>query len=423
MLSLPHCVRHTILDNSVEVITESLPWLESATVGIWLEAGSRDETLKTNGIAHFYEHMVFKGTKRYSALETVHAIESKGGYLNAFTSRETTCFYARVTGDQLPVALDILASMVTEPLLEQEAFDLEKTVILEEVKSADDAPDEQVADLFTDALWGQKDLGMPIAGTVKTVQGLKLADLHHWQDLVLNEHRVVVSVAGQVDHDAIVAQIQKLFAVKKSGQAKERPWFEYPNQHATKTRKLQQGWVMLGTKHACSSLRERLALNLFNGLFGDGMASRLFQNIREKHGLVYSIYSSADFYFNQNSFNVTFSSDGSNVAKTMELIKAEAESILNQGIKPEELDFAKHMIRGNLLLGLEGATARMNRIARQALYKMPIESAQETVKEIFSIELPEVQKLAEQTLSGDWATAWLGPKTHQVDLSQMLWKA
>jgi predicted Zn-dependent peptidase len=409
-MTLPNTVRHTLLDNTIEIVTESLPWLQSAAVGVWLEAGSRDELPKQNGIAHFYEHMVFKGTKRFSALETVHQIESRGGYLNAFTSREMTCFYARVTGDQLVPALEILSSMVMEPLLESEAFELEKGVILEEVKSADDTPDEIISDLFSEALWGKKDLGMPIAGTVKSVSKIERSDLEAWQAKVLGEHRIVISVAGQVDHDQIVQAAQKLFANKTGATPKSRPWIPVPEQHKTLSRRLQQGWVMLGTKRPSSSVRERLALNLFNALFGDGMSSRLFQNIREKHGLVYSIYSSADFYYNQNSFNVTFSADAANVQKTLDLLQTEIQNVLQDGIKPEELEFAKQMVRGNLLLGLESANARMNRIARQALYHMPMETPTETVNQLFDLSLQEVQQIASEILTAPLAAAWLGPK-------------
>lgn len=414
-------VRHQRLNNTIDVITENLPWLDSAAIGIWLEAGSRDEALKQNGIAHFYEHMVFKGTAKFNPLETVYAIESKGGYINAFTSRENTCFYARCTSDQVHSTLEVLCSMVGEPLLDQESFDLEKSVILEEIRSADDAPDEQISDLFSEALWGKTGLGMPIAGTLKTVQGIQKSDLDAWQHAVLHSHRIVVAAAGKVDHAQVVEAVEKWLSAKQNSISKPRPWDDLQVKHLVKKRALSQAWVMLGTRIPYSTQKERTALSLFNALFGDGMSSRLFQQIREKHGLVYSIYSSADYYYNHNAFNITFSADGPKVAQTMELISAEIARVKKEGISAEELDFAKHMIRGSLLLGLEAANARMNRIARQVLYGLPLQSPSETVEEIFAITMEDIQNVIDKIFVGDqWSSSWLGPKAHTLDLQQYL---
>lgn len=414
-------VRHQRLENSIDIITENLPWLDSAAMGIWLEAGSRDESAKQSGIAHFYEHMVFKGTAKFNPLETVYTIESKGGYINAFTSRENTCFYARCTADQALSTLEVLCSMVAEPLLDQESFDLEKSVILEEIRSADDAPDEQISDLFSEALWGKTGLGRPIAGTIKSVQGIQKSDLEGWQNEVLHSHRIVISAVGKVNHEEIVEAVEKWLAAKKNSLAKERPWEALEVKHLVKKRALSQAWVMCGTRIPYHTQKERTALSLFNALFGDGMSSRLFQQIREKHGLVYSIYSSADYYYNHNAFNITFSADGPKVAQTLDLISEEISKIKKEGILAEELDFAKHMIRGSLLLGLEAANARMNRIARQVLYGLPLQSPAQTVEEIFEISLSDMEQVIDKIFVSDqWSSAWLGPKSHVLHIPDHL---
>jgi predicted Zn-dependent peptidase len=403
--------QRTRICEGLDVVSEHLPWAGSSVVGIWLEAGSRDELPHENGLAHLYEHMVFKGSENRSALDLVYELESKGGYLNAFTSRENTCFYARVMADEFDTATEIVCDLVANPKFDAEDFEKEKEVVLEEVRSVDDSPDEAIHELYSEALWGDTGLGRPIAGTVESVEGLTLESLKNWQDKVLNSHRMVVSAAGQVDHEHLVKLVKKFLAKKINGEAKPKEDLDLKLSSSHSVKDLQQTWYTAGTSVKGGSFKERVAWNLFNALFGEGMASRLFQNIREKYGLVYSIYSSVDLYRDQNGFNVSMCADPAKLDEAIGHLTTEIAEIIKNGISQKELEFARQMVKGSLLLGMESVSSRMNRVARLVMYDMPPTPLEDVVTMIESIQLEDVQEVIAQVFQKEnWVASWMGPK-------------
>jgi len=283
-------IERTRLPNGVVVLSERLESYGSASIGVWLGAGSRMESAAQSGLAHFYEHMVFKGTATRSPLDLVRAVESRGGYINAYTTKEHTSFYARVQGSEVSRALDVLLDMVQGARLDLADVKLEREVILEEIRGADDTPEDTVQEILGDAIWGQQGLGLPIAGTLKSVRHLGQAQLRHYQEQLLREWPVVISAAGRVDHAELVEQVRIQFASKTRSRAQSLTPSPCTQGMRVRRRDVQQATLAMGCTLEVGQEVERTALGVIHTLLGDGMSSRLFQRIREELGLVYAVY-------------------------------------------------------------------------------------------------------------------------------------
>jgi len=357
-------VQSTVLDNGVRVLSEEFDQFRSATVGIWVENGSRYETAPENGISHFLEHVFFKGTKRRSARKIAEEIEAVGGILNAFTGRELTCYYARVLGTDLPLALDVLGDVFCESTFPPDEIERERTVILSEIAESEDSPDQQAQQLFDNALWPGHALSRPICGTPDTVSGMQRDDFLKFIADRYRADRIVVAAAGSLEHDRLVDWASE--ALSGLSGVTEPPVLTVP--HAATglhvhQRELEQVQMLLGVPGLSSLDERRFAAFVLNTAFGEGMSSRLFQEVREKRGKAYSIYSFLDSTLNAGSVGVYAALGADAVGEVVGVVRDEMLSLRDKGLEEGEFSRAKTQIKGSILLNLESCVSRMRRVA------------------------------------------------------------
>ena len=414
-------IKETKLDNSVVIVTEQNDFYSSACVGVWVGVGSGDENAENNGISHYYEHMVFKGTRTRDAFEQVFSIESRGGYINAYTTKEETCFYAKVMDEDWQIATDVLCDMISEPLFEKREASKERQVVLEEIRGAMDTPDDYVHDLFSMALFDESALKYPIAGTVSSVKKLDDSSLKEHQKNVLNKYQVVVSSSGNISHKDMVKRVQENLKLKKKSTRKKRAKAKIASpKHIVRKRDVQQCNVVVGAVIDDKKF-DRNAYNVFNMLFGDGMASRLFQSVREKYGLAYTIYSCIDVHQNGNVFSIVLGAETKKLQKALEVIFHEIQDLLKNGIDEQELDYAKKAIIGNIVLKMESTTARMTAIARPVLENRPRLTLEETIKEINGVTVQDIQRVISYLFDlSKWSSAAIVPKDVSLNLKKYL---
>ncbi len=413
-------IQQTILPNGITVITEALSEYHSVCAGIYLDHGSRDETLAENGLSHFYEHMVFKGTEKFSALDLVKEIESRGGYINAYTTRETTCFYAKAMYKELPLCIDILSDMINSPLMDLEEFEKEKEVIIEEIQSALDVPEDLCYDLLMVAIWGESEgLGRPIAGEEKGVEALSIDCLNKHVSKVLNETKIIIAVAGRLEHEQIVEQINKKLNNKKSGEQKKSKAQSLVGKTKKVHKDVHQATVMFGAKLDNLTYRERIAFNLIHHMLGDGMSSRLFQSVREKEGLVYSIYTSLDLFRSEGLLSISFASDIEKSQKAIKCIQSELELLEKEGWGVEEFSISKRGLTGGMMLHRESTSNRMTTLARMVVSDTVDVSFDERIETVNSITLEEVNTLARKWLKQPKSCGVVLPENTDLDFSPL----
>jgi predicted Zn-dependent peptidase len=423
-------IRYQSLENGVWVATESLPHVRSVSMGVYLDTGSRDETPDINGLSHFFEHMVFKGTQRLNPLDIVRRFEATGGQVNAYTSKEQTCFYGKVVDIEMESALDALLDMVLAAKFDPVDIEKEKEVVIEEIHSVDDSPDELVYELFSRAAHGTHALARPIAGTAKTVRGLTRDMLVRHREAARMRVPVVVVAVGHVDHDAFVAQVRRRYKLtsKKSASSAPRPFLErkpaeFHARHLLRSKDVQQASVILGGPGYAWHSPQRFPLLLLHCVLGDGMSSKLFQNLRETHGLVYSIFSNPEFLAREGLFNVGFATDSKNLEKAVREILRELARLRKQGLTARELDFAKENVTGGILLGLESTSTRMGALARRLLGGDPEQTLEQVITRLQAVTRADVLRCAQEVLRpGTWASAAVLPKGVKVDFAKMLAK-
>jgi len=415
-------VQITDLPNGLRVASEKMSGTASVSVGVWLPRGSRYEELTLNGLCHFYEHMVFKGTARRSALQIAREIEDRGGSMNAFTTKEHTCFYCRVVREDLPLALDVLSDLLMEPQLDAKEFEKERKVIIEEIRSYDDMPDELAGDLFAAAHYKGCGLARPIAGTVRSVKGIAREHMLDYQRAVLREAPLLLCVAGNVDHAWLVEQCQGYFRQKKSGPLTVVDDYASATGCLVEYKEVQQANVVLGTSQSDLGKRQRFALNIFNVAFGSGMASRLFQKVREEHGLAYSIYSNIDAQIGSRGFTISLATDVKKLPKAMQLIRGELLRFIKDGFEGDELERTRTNVLGGIKLGMDSTSNRQNRLARQLLRNGGYTTLAQTEKAIRALTADDIVA-AVRTLvcSGSWSVGAVLPKgSKSVDLLSYL---
>ncbi len=415
-------VQITDLPNGLRIASEKMSGAASVSVGIWLPRGSRYEEIAVNGLCHFYEHMVFKGTRKRSALQIAREIEDRGGSLNAFTTKEHTCFYARVIQEDLSLALDVLSDLVMEPTLDTKEFEKERKVIIEEIRSYDDMPDELASDLFSAVHYKGCGLERPIAGTEKSVKAIPLSRMQDYQRGVLREAPLLLCIAGNVDHARLVEDCKKWFAPKKSGPLTVSDNYKARSGSKVVHKDVQQASIVLGTSRPDLGRKQRFALNIFNTAFGSGMASRLFQKVREEHGLAYSIYSSIEAQIGSRGFTINLATDVRKLGKAMRLVHDELVRFMNDGFVADELERTKTNILGGIKLGLDSTSNRQNRLARQLLRNGGYTSMTQTEKAIREMTADEVlASVADLVGNGSWAIGAVLPKgAKPVDLEPFL---
>ncbi len=423
-------IKVTELENGVLVATESLPKLHSASLGVYLDIGSRDENAQTNGLAHLFEHMVFKGTDSHSALELVKSFEASGGHVNAFTSKEQTCFYAKMVDSEAMKGLSLLLDMALNGVFDEDELRKEKDVIIEEIKGGNDNPEDSIYDLFSDAYYGKQGLGFPIAGDEKTVSRLTRSHLSSHRDLVRRRLPVFVIGVGNISHAETVRVARESFGLPRkpgaNGSVKlrkplARTVSSFRPQHRVDHKTVQQVNVMLGGPGFAFNDTSRFPLILVNTVFGDGMSSRLFQNLREEHGLVYNIYSSPEFLIRTGLFTIGFATEPAHLQKALREIAREIKRLKDEGLSAAELDFAKANVRGSILLSLESTQSRMSHIARRLLNRKEEEPLEATLKRLDAVSLKDVQGCVRRVFDPDkWATAAIAPKKNRARIEAAL---
>jgi predicted Zn-dependent peptidase len=351
------------------VLTERMPHVRSVSIGLWVKVGSRYEPAERAGVSHFIEHLLFKGTETRSAEDIARAIDSVGGSLDAFTSRENTCFYAKVLGEHLPLAVDLLSDLLLHPRLAPEDFERERRVVLEEIKMVEDDPDDIIHDLFASHFWPDHSLGRPVLGSRQTLQALTRQDiLNHLRDFYQPD-RVIVAAAGDLVHERVVELVRAAFG-NWTGQAlavrDTAPVCHRSVHH--EERDSAQLHMVLGGEGLPYCTQQRYAFYLQNAILGSSMSSRLFQEIREKRGLAYSIYSYQASYRDSGLMAVYAGTSPETHGQVVDLIRVELSRLREDPVDLEEFSRAKAQLKGNLLLGLESTSSRMTRLAKTEIY-------------------------------------------------------
>jgi predicted Zn-dependent peptidase len=418
MTKLPDSVliKTSNLKNGIQLVTEQQPGRRSVALGIWVKLGSMDETRLNNGISHFYEHMVFKGTRNRTAREIALEIEGRGGYLNAYTTREYTCFYARVAKAEVNTALSVLCDMINEPVLSAKEFKRERGVILEEIRGYDDSADDAVLDMFSKALWQDNAMELPVAGLVSTVKKLKYEQLLEHHERVLNGAQMVVVCVGDVDHASIRNHVKKALPNRVQGTHAKRDWAAVRAAHYVKRRDIQQNHIVMGTALPAQA-QWSYSMGLMNVMLGEGMASRLFQKVREQKALAYTVYSNIDVHENNRVFSVYMATDADRGQQAIDVVQKEFALALQKGFTPQELADAKRTILGNLEMSLDTPSSCMYRHARAMVRYNRIITVPEIEKGIEQVTMDDIEQVVQLVFKGgNWASSCIvpidGPKLH-----------
>jgi len=391
-------LRRTVLPNGLIVLTERMEHLHSVAMGVWIKSGSRCEQPETNGISHFVEHMLFKGTKSRSAQRIAREMDSIGGNLDAFTSKETICFNVKSLSDHVPMALEVLTDLVLNPVFAPPDIERERGVILEEIKIDEDNPDVLVHELFTQSFWKGHPLGKPILGTTETVGRLGQQHFFTYHGDRFHGGNMVFSAAGNLDHDRFTEAVAEKFASLQGGLAPADLSAPEPSARIVLRNKksLEQVQICLGVPAPPITDDNRYATLILNTVLGGGMSSRLFQTIREERGLAYSVYSDLSPYRDTGNLCVYAGTSAGKALQVVELILAEFRNLKEELIGDEELTRAKDQLKGNILLGLESSNSRMANLARQEMYFRQFFPAEEIIARIDEVTAEQVQAMAQR---------------------------
>lgn len=386
----------TELSNGVRILTEQIPSVRSVAVGVWVQAGSRDESAEEGGITHFIEHMVFKGTTKRRGYQINQRMESVGGYLNAFTTKELTCFYARSLDEHLDRALDTVLDLVTHPTLPEKELEKEKDVVIEEIKMYEDNPEEHIFDHYESLLYPDHALGRPVLGTRKTVRSFTQGGLHDYVGSNYVPNRLVISVAGNVKHASVVKKVEHLLSDF------ERPPVDiqrvsangYTPSEVSIPRPIQQAHLVVGTRGFGSLDPRRTQVSLLNTILGGGMSSRLNQNIREKYGFCYSVYSFANMLADSGDIGVYIGTDAGKVDRARKLVVRELHKLADKAVSERTLARARQQLKGSMMLGLESMSNRMLRLGRVELTFGRYFTLDEVIAEIDEVRVEDVRNVA-----------------------------
>ena len=391
-------IRRQKLANGLTIITEQMQHIRSASIGIWLETGSRDEDSESNGISHFIEHMVFKGTKHRTAEEIARQVDSIGGNMDAFTAKECICFNVKVLDEHVPVALEILSDLVLHPIFDSGDITRERGVILEEIKMDEDNPDYLVHEIFTQNFWKDHPLGKPILGTKETVKRFERQAVFDTYAHRFAPGNIIVSAAGNLDHDKFVDLVTKHFEHMKpreNGFHSAKP--KIVSRIILRNKKaLEQVQLCLGVPCHPIAHEQRHAGYVLNTLLGGGMSSRLFQNIRERQGLAYSIYSDLNPYRDTGCLAVYAGTSRASTTKVVQSVVEEFRKLKRETVSEEELRRSKDQLKGSLMLSLESSTARMSNLARQEMYFDRFYDLDELIEKIEAVTSADLQNLANE---------------------------
>ncbi|ORV84218.1 M16 family metallopeptidase [Mycolicibacterium iranicum] len=419
-------VRRTQLPGGLRVVTEHIPSVHSASVGVWVNVGSRDEGRSVAGAAHFLEHLLFKSTPTRSAVQIAQAVDAVGGELNAFTAREHTCYYAHVLDSDLALAVDLVADVVLNGRCAAEDVEVERDVVLEEIAMRDDDPEDTLGDVFLSAMFGDHPVGRPVIGSVDSISAMTRAQLHSFHLRRYTPDRMVVAVAGNIQHDEVVALVREHFGArlvrgrapvaprKGAGRVTGRPTLQLVNRDGEQTH------LSLGVRTPGRHWDHRWALSVLNTALGGGLSSRLFQQIRETRGLAYSVYSTVDTFADSGALSIYAGCLPERFDEVVRVTTDVLAEVARDGITADECRIAKGSLRGGLVLGLEDSGSRMNRIGRSELNYGEHRTIAQTLSKIESVTLEEVNAVARQLLAKPFGAAVLGPVRGKRSLPRAL---
>ncbi len=409
-------VRRTVLPGGLRIISETMPAVRSVAFGVWVGVGSRDETPRLAGTSHYLEHLLFKGTRRRDALEIAAVMDAVGGEMNAFTTKEYTTYYARVLDTDLPLAVDVVCDMVTSALIAAADVESERGVILEEIAMHDDDPGDVVHDAFAAAVFGDTPLGRPVIGTVESIEGLSRSSIAGYYRRRYRPENVVVAAAGNLDHSRLVELVEAAFADSLGDPAAvpvpPRTGGRGPAYRPTVTvqrRATEQANLVLGTRALSRTDERRFALGVLNGALGGGMSSRLFQEVREKRGLAYSVYSYAAQFADTGLFGIYAGCQPARVDQVLALCREQLAAVVAHGITTVELERGKGQARGGLVLALEDTGSRMSRLGKSELSYGELLTVDEILGRIEAVDLDDIRAVAADVLGAPLALAVIGP--------------
>ena len=411
-------IERTEFSSGLRVVTERMPGVRSVSLGFWVLAGSRDEPPAISGSSHFLEHLLFKGTRGRSAREIAEAFDAVGGDVNAFTSKEYTCFYARVLDGDLELAVDHLADMFQHAVLRSVDVDAERQVILEEINMHEDSPEDVVHDVFTETLWSEHPLGRPVLGTAETVRAATRAKVHRFYRRHYVPGRLVVAAAGNLRHEDLLRMLRaRMDTGRERREGAPSSWTLREGavppgpsgRSLVKRRKTEQAHICLGTNGLPRMDPDRFAFLIVNGALGTGMSSRLFQEIREKRGLVYSVYSYHSQYTEAGVFSSYAGTTPGRAREVIDLLRRELDDVASGGLTPEEFERAKGHVKGSMVLSLEDPGGRMSRIGKSEIAHGEILTVNEALRRVEAVTLDEARRVAERVLSQPMTLTVLGP--------------
>ncbi len=403
--------RKTVLPNGVRVVTESLPHFHTVSLGVWLTAGSRDEAAPENGVAHFLEHMAFKGTPRHDALALAQAFDRLGGATNAFTTRENTCFHGKVLADHLPRLFDLLSDIVLNPLYDPEEVDRERQVILQEIDHAQDSPDEHIHDLFSRCFWGDSPLGRPTLGQAENVSTFTRSSLLDFRRIHYQPSRLVIAAAGRLDHDSLLELARSTFGhlTDHAPCPPRQPVSGQPGYHHY-VRDLEQVHLVLGGPGPAAGEQSRFAAVLLNLILGGNMSSRLFQEVRERLGLCYSIFSFLHCLSDTGLLGITAAVNADNLELLLATIHREMRRLRQEPVSAAELQAALEYTRASFFFSAEDSDSRMVRLAENEINLGRYLSYEEVIDHLAAITPKQLWDWAQVWLDLDtWQTVCLGP--------------
>lgn len=404
-----------ILDNGIRVVTEIIPHVRSASLGIWVDVGSRDEAPAENGISHFIEHMLFKGTRKRSARDIAIEMDSMGGELNAFTSKEGTTYYVKVLDEHLPRAVDLLSDIFNHSVFDPKEIDRERKVILEEIKMVEDTPDDLVHELLYETVWRGNPLGQPVLGSRKTVGGLTRENVKDYLAKYYRPSNIVISAAGKFDRNRLIDMLNDSFGGrKKNSPPKNSVPVAFNKDMKVSSRKLEQAHICIASEGLPYNHKDRFGIYAMNTLLGSSMSSRLFQEIREKRGLAYSVYSYLTSMKDTGLLVIYTGVSPSKAPSVVKLISKEIKKIRKDGVTVEELDKVKEQLKGNVVLAMENTYNRMSQLAKQELYLDRHYTIDEVLDQINQVNKEQVEGIVKTVFKeGRMALTALGPITKQ----------
>ena len=411
-------VRKTVLPSGLRIVTEEIPGVRSAAYGIWVNVGSRDESPKVAGASHFLEHLLFKGTTTRSALDISSSIEAVGGEMNAFTSKEYTCFYARVIDNNLPLAIDVISDLITSSVARPEDVEAERKVVLEEISMRDDDPSDLVHELFAETFYGDTTLGRPILGTTKSIKSLSRNSIFNYYKKRYLPQDIVVAVAGNLKHQKVVDHVisalsrdgfldvpKSNFSLRSNSHFKGAP----TKKIGIMNRKTEQAHLFLGMPGVARDDKRRFAMGVMSAALGGGMSSRLFQEIREKRGLAYSVYSYAQQFAGSGFIGFYAGCNPTKAPEVVSIMRDVLHDVAQNGLTHEELTRAQGAVSGALVLSQEDTGSRMSRIGKSELVYGEIMSFDQILKEVSSVTSADIRALTDTILHAAPTLAVVGP--------------